>query len=369
MKLEQFTIFRPSIEMDRSFVTSLRRVDRLETVLIRTRASNGAVGWGEAPISPQVTGETPDGVLSALDVILPDLLDKDPRDREKLHGMMDRKIAGNTAAKAAIDISIHDLLGSSWGVPLWKLFGGAHSTNIPTDFTVSLEDKSDMIERAGDLVEKGFTSLKVKLGETPKKDVERMRGIVGRVGKEIGLRIDANQGWDRIQAASVLRQLEGMNVEFVEQPLKAEDLEGMKNLRENTAIPIMADESVHGPDSARNVIKFGAADYINIKLSKTGGFWPALKVAAIAEGANVSCMVGGMSATDLLATAASHFAAGQEIVRFRDLDMGTSISNSVIATGGSYIEGGTRFLESGGGLGIGEIDRELIGPGINDYSV
>jgi len=88
LKLEQFTIFKPSIEMDRSFVTSLRRVDRLETVLIRTRASNGAVGWGEAPISPQVTGETPDSSLSVLRQLTPKLLGFDRRDREKIHYRM-----------------------------------------------------------------------------------------------------------------------------------------------------------------------------------------------------------------------------------------------------------------------------------------
>ena len=353
--------------MESPFVTSLRRVDKLTPVLIKAETGDGIAGWGEAPVSPQVTGETPDSSLSVLRKLIPNLLGLDPRDREKVHSRMKEILKGNSASKAGIDIAIHDLLGKVWEVPLWKLFGGFLSSKVTTDFTVSLNDPEYMGKRAAELESEGFTELKVKLGGKLNRDIERIEEIEKATGPDTVFRIDANQGWTRTEAANFVKTTESSSIQFLEQPLDGEDIEGMKRLREISPYPIMADESVNCLKDAKEVIRHGAADYINIKLSKTGGFFPASKLAALAEANHVPCMIGGMSSTGVLSTAAAHFAAGVKNVRFRDLDMGTSISENVIKAGGSHLEGNHRVLSGGDGLGIRKMNEEVLGAPLETY--
>lgn len=355
--------------MDSPFVTSLRRVDELTPILIKAESDDGRTGWGEAPVSPQVTGETPDSSLSVLGKLTPNLLGLDPRDREKIHSRMKESIKGNNASKAGIDIAVHDLLGKVWNVPLWKLFGGFRSSRITTDFTVSLNEPELMGKRAAELVAEGFTELKVKLGGELNRDIERIEDIEKATEPEINFRIDANQGWTRTEAARFVKTTENSSIQFLEQPLDGEDIEGMKRLRETSPYPIMADESVNGLKDAKEVISRGAADYINIKLSKTGGFFPASKLAALAEANHVPCMIGGMSSTGVLSTAAAHFAAGVKNVRFRDLDMGTSIDEKVIMDGGSHLEGNYRVLSEGSGLGVKRMNEEVLGAPVGTYEL
>jgi len=369
LELKRFTLFNPEIDMERPFTTSLRRVERLEAVLVKIETDNDLTGWGEAPTSPQVTGETPASAIAVLDTIIPLLLEQDPRNRESIHALMGELVTGNTASRAAIDIAVHDLLGKVWGVPLWQLFGGSRSERISTDYTVSLAEPDEMAKRATELVKEGFKTLKVKLGEEVELDRERLMAIRNAIPDEVSIRIDANQGWKRIEAGEMAELSSTLNVQFIEQPLPGEDLKGMSQLRDRSPVPIMADESLGSPADALKIAELGAADYLNIKLSKCGGFWPAMKIAAIAESAQLPCMVGGMSSTDLLATAASHFAASQDVVRFRDLDMGTDISDFVIAKGGSKLKGTDRVMSGGNGLGIEKIDEAVIGDPIEVYEV
>lgn len=369
MKIERFTVYNPTLEMDSPFVTSLRRVNSLETVILKIETDNGYSGWGEAPTSPQVTGETPDSSLAALDLVLPKLLGEEPFNREGIHGKMASLLKGNSASKAGVDIALHDLLGRILGEPLWKLLGGFRSNRMCTDFTVSLMEPEDMAKKAKELVSEGFSSLKIKLGGKPGLDLERLKEIDASTGGKASYRIDANQGWTRTESLRFIEGINDIDVEFIEQPVKDEDLSGMKTIRQRSSVPIMADESVHGPESAAEVIRRGAADYLNIKLSKAGGFWPALKVSALAEASHVPCMVGGMSSTGILATAAAHFAAGRSIISFRDLDMGTSISENVIEKGGSYLEGNCRVLAEGSGLGIDRINEKTIEPPAQIYQL
>ncbi|MBS3788118.1 hypothetical protein KGY79_08005 [Candidatus Bipolaricaulota bacterium] len=138
LEIKRFNLYKPVLEMETPFVTSLREVGSLKTILVEVETKDGTTGWGEAPISPPVTGETPGSVVGAMDMILPNLIGANPGDREKIHAIMDRLIEGNTAAKASVDIALHDLLGRLWGVPVWKILGGSRSRELSTDYTVVL---------------------------------------------------------------------------------------------------------------------------------------------------------------------------------------------------------------------------------------
>ena len=367
MQIERIEVYNPSIDLKSPFVTSLRSISQLQPVIVRVETDAGLFGWGEAPTSPPILGETAGTVLGAFDYFLPHLLGRDPRALEEIVSFMDQAMKNNTAAKAAIDIALHDLLGNLWEEPVWRILGGFGEETVTTDFTVSIGEPDVMAGKARDLVESGFRTLKIKVGDDLEKDIEKLEKIREAVGPEINLRIDANQGWNRKEALQALRKVEKFDVQFAEQPLKDSDIEGMALLREKSPIPVMADESVHGPEEALEIVKRNAADYINIKLSKSGGFLKAKKIAAISETARIENMVGGMAATDILGTAAVHLAGALENVKFRDLDMGSSIVEPVILDGGSELKGNLRTLPETSGLGIERINEELLGEAVRVF--
>ncbi|MCS7240406.1 MAG: dipeptide epimerase, partial [Candidatus Bipolaricaulota bacterium] len=140
------------------------------------------------------------------------------------------------------------------------------------------------------------------MGEEPRKDVARVRAVREAIGEGVRMWIDANQGWTRAQAVWALARLSEYGVEFVEQPVPAEDLEGMAWVRKRSPIPVMADESVHSPADALRAIRLGACDYVNIKLMKAGGLLRAKEIAAICKHAGLPNMIGGMVESNLSAT-------------------------------------------------------------------
>lgn len=368
MKINEIAIYRPKISLAEPFITSLRKVDYLEPIIVKVTTTNEIIGWGEAPTSPQALGETPGTVLQTLETISGHLLGTDPRRLERLTELNKEIISFNTAAKASLDIAIHDIIGKYYGEPVWRFLGGYRNRQLETDFTVSLDEPKIMAQSARNLVNEGFTALKVKIGSELSRDLERIERIREAVGNNIDIRLDINQGWSRAEASSALPLLSSYNIQFLEQPLDSEDLRGMAELKRNSKIPLMADESVHSPSDAIKVINSGAADYINVKLSKSGGFFKADKIIKVAEVASIPCMVGGMWATDLLATAATHLAAAYKNVQFFDLDMGVLMNNKVIKRGGSKLSGNKRAVPQSPGLGIEEINYEILGESVASYN-
>ncbi|MBS3788660.1 dipeptide epimerase [Candidatus Bipolaricaulota bacterium] len=368
MSIKKIEVYRANIPLKTPFVISLGVIEELNQIIVKIVSDDGNTGWGEAAPSTAILGENFGTVQSAIDIVAPQLIGKDPTRMEHLMSSMDDVLYGNTAAKASIDIALHDLLGNIRGEPVWKTLGGARQDQVETDYTVTIDKPDAMAKAAKDLVRQGFEVIKVKVGEDPEEDIVRLARIREAVGEKVDLRIDANQGWTRQEAVYALREMEEIGIQFAEQPIKAGDVDGFKFVRAKVNIPIMADETVHSPEDAMEVIKKEAADYINIKLMKAGGFWKAKKIAAAAEAAHVKCMIGGMVATDILGTAAVHLAGAVDNIVFRDLDMGTSIETPLINKGGSKLEKNMRTLPEAPGLGIKEVNEDLLGKPLNVYS-
>jgi L-alanine-DL-glutamate epimerase-like enolase superfamily enzyme len=361
MKISEIALYPVSIELTQPFTTALGRAETVRTVVVRVADDRGNVGWGEAVPRERILGETTESVIAAIGLIAIRILGEDPRRIERIAALMDEVIYHNTAAKAGIDIAIHDLLGRIWSEPLWRLLGGYRMEQIDTDFTIGIQDLEGTVAEARDLVAKGFKTLKVKVGGEPDSDVRKIKLLREALGEAIHLRVDANQGWTRQQAIKALNQMAEYGIEFAEQPIAAHDITGLAQVRRSVPIPIMADESVHQPEDAIKAIQEGAADYINIKLMKSGGFWKARQIATIAEAGGVGCMMGGMVESDLAATAAVHFAAACRNIRFRDLDMGVLLKDKVLIEGGSELKAGYRTVPDGPGLGIARINERLLG--------
>jgi L-alanine-DL-glutamate epimerase-like enolase superfamily enzyme len=245
-------------------------------------------------------------------------------------------------------------------VPLYKMLGGGDPV-ITTDITISVDYIDKMVADSISAVDRGFESLKIKVGKDIGVDIERVKAIYAAVEGRALLRLDANQGWSAKQAVYAISMLEdaGVRLELVEQPVKAKDLDGMKYVTERVHTPIMADESVFGPTEVIDLIRMRAADIINIKLMKTGGLSNAIRIADIAELYGVECMIGCMLESSISVAAAVHLAvAKSSAITKVDLD-GPSLCAF------NPVDGGVNFNESeisvtdAPGLGIREI-RGLV---------
>ena len=323
-------------------------------------------GWGEASPSQRITGETPQTVIEALDRIAPKLIGMCPLRIEQDIEAMDKIVAGNTSAKAAIDMALYDILGKVARRPLYRVLGG-YRTKVFTDFTLGIKSPEEMAKDAVKAVEHGFKALKVKVGIDPEEDVERVAKIRDAVGSEIAIRIDANQGWTPEQAVKTLRKLERFNVEFAEQPVKADDIEGLAHVRRNSNIPVMADETVHSPRDAMKAIRAEAVDLINIKLMKSGGILNAMKIAAVAEAAEIPCMIGCMGESTLGITAAVHLAAAVKNIQHADLDSDLLLKDDVVAEGKAELKDSFRIPPENPGIGIKSFNPEKLGKPVRIY--
>ncbi|MCW3977678.1 MAG: dipeptide epimerase, partial [Candidatus Bathyarchaeota archaeon] len=230
-----------------------------------------------------------------------------------------------------------------------------------------IKEPEETAKDAVNAVRRGFRALKVKVGVDPEEDFERIREIREAVGSNVAVRIDANQGWTVHQAIEVLRKLERLNVEFVEQPVKADNIEGLAEVKKNSSIPVMADESIHSPEDALHIIRKDAADLINIKLMKSGGILKARKIAAVAEAANVPCMIGCMGESTIGITAGVHFAAGAKNVQYADLDSDILLKDRTVLDGGAKLKASRRIPLMKPGLGIVKLDEEILGKPVITY--
>ena len=202
-------------------------------------------------------------------------------------------------------------------------------------------------------VEKGFHVLKVKVGKGGAKDVERIREIRNAVGKDIVIRVDANQGWTREEAVSTITAMEdaGLGIELVEQPVSYHDFKGMQYVTAQVETPILADESVFSYEDAVRLMEEKGADLINIKLMKTGGIHEAVRICDAADQFGVKCMIGCMLESKVSVSAGVHLAAARSCVTMADLD-GPSLCRIDPYEGGPVYEGPHIFLKEDNGIGI-----------------
>lgn len=359
MIIRSIETFRVAVPLKKAFKTALRVVNVAEAIYIRIQLKDGKVGYGEAPPTHVITGESLASIQFAIEeVFKPLLLGKDLRYHEQLFQEIHRAMVRNTSAKAAIDMALYDLLAQEAELPLYQYLGGARS-ELTTDYTVSINGPAEMANDAVENVRDGFHILKVKVGIGEiGDDIKRIREIRKVVGQDIKLRLDANQGWAPKEAVKAIKQMEQeqLDIEFIEQPVLAHDLEGLKYVTHHTMTPIMADESVFSVYDAKRVIEMRAADLINIKLMKAGGIYQALKIASLAASHDMKCMTGSMIETKLGVGAAAHFAASQSNIIHYDFDAPLMLKQDLLQGGIQYEDAKITF-DNAPGLGIERVDK------------
>lgn len=357
MKINGFRIGLLSARLRVPFKTALRTVNSVEDVVLELECSDGSTGRGEAPPTAAITGETTDSIIAALrDHICPRLVGRDVADFQALCEEVQSALVGNSSAKAAADIALWDLYARSCALPVYKLLGGGVPLLV-TDLTISVNEPEIMAKDAEYGVKCGYDVLKIKVGVDPGLDLARLKAVRG-AAKDAKIRIDANQAWTPRQAVRLLGQMQdaGLDIELVEQPVKARDIEGLRYVTANSPVPVMADESVFTPQDALKLMQERAADLLNIKLMKCGGLTNALRIASAAEVYGVECMMGCMLEAKVSVTAAAHLACAKRIITRIDLD-GPALCSEDPVNGGAVFDGREIRLPDAPGLGISGVNN------------
>ena len=307
------------------------------TVWVRLRDGDGNEGWGEAAPT-KFYGETTATVLAALDTYGAHLPD-DPFDLEEAERRWEELLHRNPAARAALSSALHDLVGKRLGVPLYRLWGLDPTKAPRSTFTIGIDQPEKMRAKVREAEQ--YPILKIKLGTD--RDVEILRTIRDITDREI--RVDANCGWTLKQTVRMLPVLEEFGVTVLEQPLPADQLDGLGEIRRRADIPVIADESCETAADIPPLV--GKVDGINIKLAKCGSLREAIRMIAIARAHGMTVMVGCMIESSIGITAAAHFTPLVDIV---DLDGAALLADDPFV--GAAIDGGQVSLPAGPGLGV-----------------
>jgi len=309
-------------------------------VHVRLTDSDGVDGWGEAAPN-RFYGETVESALGALERLRPVVEHHGEASLEALEVEMHAALRMNGSVKSAISAAAHDLVGRHLGVPVYRLWGLDPDRAPLSSFTIGIASTTDELERRVREAA-AYPVLKVKVGAG--NDVAVVRAVRSAAPDKV-LRVDANAAWDPKQSVRAVAELAELGVEFVEQPVAAHDIDGLRFVRERSTIPIIADEScVVATDIPRLA---GAVDGINIKLSKCGGLRQALQMIATARSHGMRVMAGCMIESSLGITAAAHFAA---LLDYADLDGAALLADDPCR--GATIDGGTISVPSVPGLGV-----------------
>ncbi len=357
MKITDIRFGMLRVPLKTPFKTALRTVDTIEDIIVCVHTDTGHVGYGEAPATAVITGDTHGSIVEAIKkFISPRVIGEEIANLNRITQLIQGSLEKNSSAKAAVEIAVYDLFGQLYDAPLYKMLGGGDPV-ITTDITISVDYIDKMVADSINAVERGFESLKIKVGKDIGVDIERVKAIYAAVEGRALLRLDANQGWTAKQAVFALQTLEdaGVRLELVEQPVKAQDLEGLKYITERVHTPIMADESVFGPTEVIELIRMRAADIINIKLMKTGGLSNAIHIADICGMYGMECMIGCMVETSVSVSAAVHLAVAKaNVITKVDLD-GPSLCQFNPVVGGVIFNESEISVTQAPGLGIKEI--------------
>lgn len=344
---------RVSAPLHTPFVTALRRTTRVETLVVQVTDADGRSGFGEAPQVWQVTGASIAGSRACVEEMLgPPLIGRDPDDLLGRCAEVGRAVTGNEAAKAAVDVALHDLAARRLGIPLVRLLGGV-AMRVPTDVTLAAGEAENLAAAAGQRVADGFTVLKLKVGTDAGGDLARVRAVRSAVGPHPRIRLDANQGWTPREAVRIIGGITeaGLDIELVEQPVAHWDLDGLAWVGDRVDVPILADEAVYGIRGLSALIRRRAADMVNVKLAKCGGLRAARTLLDLAAAHGIGTIIGSMLESQVGVGAAASLAAAYGTSATADLDAAWWLAHSPIQ-GGIRYDRASIVLPDAPGLGI-----------------
>jgi L-alanine-DL-glutamate epimerase-like enolase superfamily enzyme len=344
LEITSIEIYKLSIPLKQPFVISLGPQYDADNIVVVINTNTGMKGWGECSPYMSINGESMDTCFIVGQYLAKALKGKDPLQIEECTKAMDRIITRNESIKSAFDMALYDIAAQHAGLPLYKFLSGT---------------PEKMAKEAVEYKAAGFPSIKVKLGTTTEEDVARIKAIRDAIGNELPLRIDANQGWSVETAIATLQALEAFGIEHCEEPIARWNYMALHEVRKNSPIKIMSDESCFDEHDAERLAKLNACDYFNVKLGKSCGIWHALKIVEVAKANNLKLQVGCFMESRLAITALVHFAYSSDLIVHYDLDTPLMLKEDPVIGGMRFLENG--IVEIDDAIGIGAtVDEEYL---------
>ena len=352
MQITKSTFWTEKLALTRPYTIAYERIDSVENIFVCLRAEDGSLGVGVAAPDAEVTGESVQDCREALKNHLEALtIGADIRCTKEIIRNIERSMPGRPAARAAIDIALHDLWSKHLDLPLVELLGRCHRS-LPTSITIGIKSIRESLEEAEEYRGRGFRILKIKIGRSVEQDVDCLFQIRSKMGRDMCLRVDANQGYTLDTYKKFADRTASLNLEFIEQPLPADNLVGMRQLPEPARKRTAADESLLNARDAIECLQaprpFGI---FNIKLMKCGGIAPGLQIAEIADLAGIDLMWGCMDESRIGIAAALHAALASPATRYLDLDGSLDLARDLVQ-GGFELVNGELSVTDRPGLGV-----------------
>lgn len=349
MKINHIEIYKFSIPMH-PFTIATGTMHFAQNIFLRVYTNEEIYGVGECSAFPMIVGETQATCFEMAKDFAAIWKNKDPLQIEERMNELHSFTAYNSTIKSAFDMALYDIAAKKASKPLYVYLGGIKKS-METDLTIGIGKPEEMALTAIDYKGRGVNIIKVKLGKDPDEDIERIKQIRNAIGREIRLRIDANQGWTKEGAQYALTELGKYDIQFCEQPMRRYNDAWLPALHKSSPIPVMADESVFDHHDAERLIGADACSFVNIKFAKSGGILEAEKINTVCEQNDIPCMMGGMLESRIALTAFAHFASARDNVKFYDMD------TCMLGHKTDPVKGGVRyndfFVELPGGIGIG----------------
>ena len=351
LRIRQIELYKLNMPLKEPFIISLGPILNAENVLLVIHTENGPTGYGECSPFMSINGESVDTCFIVGHYFAKLFKEKNALAIEERITDMDKLIYGNSSIKSAFYMALYDIAAQHAGMPLYKYLGGTNTKTIITDYTVSIGEPAKMAADAIKIKEEGYPAIKIKLGKNGETDVLRIKAIREAVGNEILLRIDANQGWTVEEAITTLKTLAPFEIQHCEEPIPRWAFMKLPEVRKESPIPIMSDESCADDHDAERLIQLGACDFINIKLGKSGGIFKALKMVKLAEAAEMQLQVGAFMESRLAMTAFAHFSLCSPMIEHFDFDTCLMFSEDPVIGGIVYEKNGLVKVPEVPGLG------------------
>ena len=355
MKIKNIKVWTADLGNTKPYTIAFKTVDEVVNAFVEITLENGVTGIGAGCPSEYVTGEHIDQTNAALvEKNLDFLVGRDIREINQLLFEVWQKFPTTPAARAALDIALHDGFTKFLGIPLVKYLG-QKIQSMPTSNTIGIKNVEETLKEAAEYGERGFKALKVKIGKNLEEDIERLVKLREKFGKKFMIRIDANQGYTAATTIELYKRTKHLDLELIEQPLPAKAVSEIKKLPDEVRKQIAADESLLSPKDALELIKPpSAVGIFNIKLMKCGGIQQGLKIADIGLQENIDLFWGCNDESIISITAALHAAFACSNTKYIDLDGSLDLAKDVVK-GGFILKDGIMQCSDKPGLGVERI--------------
>lgn len=355
MKIKSINVWTADLGNTKPYTIAFKTIDEVLNTFVEITLENGTTGIGAANPSEYVTGENLDQTNAALiGKNLEFLIGRDLYEINQLLFEVWQKFPKTPAARAALDIALHDAFTKLLGIPLVKYLG-QKIKSMPTSNTIGIKNVADTLKEADEYGKLGFKALKVKIGKDLEEDIERLVKLREKFGQKFLIRIDANQGYTSAQTIEFYKRTKQLNIELIEQPLPAKAVAEIRKLPDEVRAVIAADESLLSAKDALELVKPPrAVGIFNIKLMKCGGISQGLKIADIGLHENIDLFWGCNDESIVSITAALHVAFACSNTKYIDLDGSLDLARDVVK-GGFILKEGIMHCSDRPGLGVERI--------------